>query len=78
MSMSELEAKVEKALDEIRPFLQKDGGDVTLIEVDASNMAKVSFEGACRTCSMNTMTFTSGVEDAIKRNVPEINGVISV
>jgi len=70
--------QVEQALNEIRPFLQKDGGDVELLEVTKDNIAKVSFLGACKTCNMNTMTFTAGVEESIKRNVPSIKSVISV
>jgi len=75
---STLSDQVEKALSEIRPFLQKDGGDVELLEVTKDNIAKVSFLGACKTCTMNTMTFTAGVEESIKRNVPSIKSVVAV
>jgi Fe-S cluster biogenesis protein NfuA len=68
--------KVEKALDEIRPFLQADGGDIELLSVE-DNTANVSLKGACTHCSFNQMTFISGVESTIKKHVPQIEKVIN-
>ena len=72
-----LEKNIEVALDEIRPFLKNDGGDISLISFD-KNTVKVKFEGACSTCTVNQMTLKSGVEMIIKKHVPEIEHVISV
>lgn len=73
-----IENSVLTALEEIRPFLNRDGGDVELVEITHDMVVKVAFTGACKTCHMNTMTFATGVEEAIKRNVPEVKKVISV
>ena len=68
---------IENALNEIRPFLKNDGGDISLISVE-KDIVKVKFEGACSTCTVNQMTLKSGVEMIIKKHVPEIQKVISV
>tara|TARA_B100000965_G_scaffold177219_2_gene147885 strand:+ start:22641 stop:22880 length:240 start_codon:yes stop_codon:yes gene_type:complete len=68
---------IENALEEIRPFLKNDGGNISLIGVE-DNTVKVKFEGACSTCTVNQMTLKSGVEMIIKKHVPEIQKVISV
>lgn len=67
-----LTLRVEKALLEIRPYLEADGGDISLIEITDANVARVRFLGACKSCSMNIMTLKAGIEDTIRRNVPEI------
>ena len=72
-----LEKNIEVALDEIRPFLKNDGGDISLVSFD-KNTVKIKFEGACSTCTVNQMTLKSGVEMIIKKHVPEIEHVISV
>ena len=72
-----LEKNLEVALDEIRPFLKNDGGDISLVSFD-KNTVKVKFEGACSTCTVNQMTLKSGVEMIIKKHAPEIEHVISV
>lgn len=72
-----LENNIEVALDEIRPFLKNDGGDISLVSFD-KNTVKVKFEGACSTCTVNQMTLKSGVEMIIKKHAPEIERVISV
>ena len=68
---------IEKALDEIRPFLKNDGGNISLVGVEDKTV-KVKFEGACSTCTVNQMTLKSGVEMIIKKHVPHIENVISV
>ena len=70
--------KVEIALDSIRPFLQRDGGDVELIDITDDNVVKVKLLGACETCSMSQMTLKAGIEEAIKNAIPEINAIQSV
>ncbi|SEK84108.1 Fe-S cluster biogenesis protein NfuA, 4Fe-4S-binding domain [Maribacter orientalis] len=77
MTSEELTLNVEKALEEIRPFLQSDGGDITLISVE-ENSVKVRLEGACVGCSVNQMTLKSGVEMTIKKYAPQIEEVINV
>lgn len=78
MSSEELKLNVEKALDEIRPFLQSDGGDINLLSIDDNNFVKVQLVGACTSCSVNQMTLKSGVEMTIKKYAPQIEGVINV
>jgi Fe-S cluster biogenesis protein NfuA len=77
MTASELKIKVETALEEIRPYLITDGGDITLIEVK-DNIVKVRLEGACVGCSVNQMTLKNGVEATIKRFAPQIIEVIEI
>lgn len=78
MSSEELKLNVEKALDEIRPFLQSDGGDINLLSIDENKFVKVQLVGACTSCSVNQMTLKSGVEMTIKKYAPQIEGVINV
>ena len=78
MTTQELVEKVEAALDEIRPFLQSDGGDITLVSIDEDKFVKVQLEGACVGCSVNQMTLKSGVEMTIKKYAPQIESVISI
>ena len=76
--ISELKSNIEKALDEIRPFLQNDGGDISLITIEDDKIVKVQLEGACVGCSVNQMTLKSGVEMTIKKYAPQIEKVINV
>jgi Fe-S cluster biogenesis protein NfuA len=78
MSTEELRLNVEKALDEIRPFLQSDGGDISLLSIENDTLVKVQLEGACVGCSVNQMTLKSGVEMTIKKYAPQIEQVINV
>ena len=68
---------IENALEEIRPFLKNDGGDISLVGIE-KDIVKVKFEGACSTCTVNQMTLKSGVEMIIKKHVPQIQQVVSV
>jgi Thioredoxin-like proteins and domains len=77
MTAEEKIIEVEKALTEIRPFLNSDGGDIELVSVD-DNIVRVRLTGACVACSVNQMTLKSGVEMTIKKYVPEIVQVINV
>tara|TARA_B100000795_G_scaffold92606_2_gene67737 strand:+ start:33454 stop:33696 length:243 start_codon:yes stop_codon:yes gene_type:complete len=78
MEKDELERKVEIALDEIRPFLQSDGGDIILLSIENGTTVKVQLQGACVGCSVNQMTLKSGVEMTIKKHAPQIEEVINV
>lgn len=70
--------KIEDALDYIRPALQRDGGDVQLIEITPEGVVKVKLVGACGSCPMSMMTLKRGVEVAIKQRVPEVVAVEAV
>ena len=63
--------RVEKALEELRPQLQADGGDIELLGVD-QGVVKVRLKGACAGCPMSTMTLKMGVEQHLKKKIPEI------
>ena len=76
--ISELKRNIEKALDEIRPFLQNDGGDISLISIEDDKIVKVQLQGACVGCSVNQMTLKSGVEMTIKKYAPQIEKVINI
>ena len=78
MTTRELTMKVEEALNEIRPFLQSDGGDISLLSIDEGKIVRVQLEGACVGCSVNQMTLKSGVEMTIKKYAPQIERVINI
>jgi Fe-S cluster biogenesis protein NfuA len=78
MNKEESIEKINLALEQIRPFLKDDGGDIEFIELTDDNIVKVRFLGSCSECSMSAMTLKGGVEEAIKKNVPEIQAVIMV
>jgi len=78
MTTQELRLNVEKALDEIRPFLKSDGGDISLISIEDNKLVKVQLQGACVGCSVNQMTLKSGVEMTIKKYAPQIEQVINI
>ncbi len=78
MTDIELKGKVEAALEEIRPFLQSDGGDIALLSIEDGRTVKVQLEGACVGCSVNQMTLKSGVEMTIKKHAPQIEEVINI
>ena len=78
MTDEELTLNVQKALEEIRPFLQSDGGDISLISIEDEKRVKVQLSGACVECSVNQMTLKSGVEMTIKKYAPQIEEVINV
>jgi Fe-S cluster biogenesis protein NfuA len=70
--------KIEKALAEIRPYLESDGGDISLVEVTSDMVVKVQLHGACQSCNVNQMTLKAGVEQSIKKYAPEIKGVVNI
>lgn len=70
--------RVEAVINKIRPYLQADGGDIELIEVDAEGYVKVRLLGACGGCPMSQMTLKQGIERAIKEQIPEIKEVVAV
>ena len=70
--------KIEGALDEIRPYLQTDGGDISSVEVSDDYIVKVKLSGACETCHVSMMTLKNGVEVAVKNAVPKVKKVIEI
>jgi Fe-S cluster biogenesis protein NfuA len=77
MTEQETLSNVEKALNEIRPFLMSDGGNIKLLSIEGV-IVKVQLEGACIGCSVNQMTLKNGVEATIKKYAPQIEEVINV
>ena len=77
MSEESLNEKIQIALNEIRPFLESDGGNIELVSV-VNNVVKVKLLGNCVSCSVNQMTLKNGVEMTVKKYAPEIEKVISV
>jgi len=73
-----MKEKVEKVLDEIRPMLQADGGDVELVEVTDDGIVKVRLTGACSGCPLSTITLRMGIEKKLKESIPEMKAVEQV
>ncbi len=76
--MMTLLERVEKSLENIRPYLEADGGDVKIIEITAENIVKLELLGACSSCPMSAMTLKAGVEESIRKAVPEIMGIVAI
>jgi len=76
--MHELHQRVEDALQTIRPYLEADGGDVEIVEITSDNIVRLELKGACKTCNMSHMTMRAGIEETIKKSVPEVKGIESV
>jgi Fe-S cluster biogenesis protein NfuA len=74
-TVEHLTQRVEASLDSIRPYLEADGGNVKISQITSDNVVRLEFVGACGTCPMSTMTFKAGVEEAIKKAVPEITRI---
>jgi len=73
-----MKEKVEEVLKKVRPALQRDGGDVELVSVDANGVVKVRLKGACGSCPMSTMTLKMGVEKFLKEEIPDVKEVVQV
>jgi len=78
MTIEELTTSVENALQEIRPFLNSDGGDIELISIEDGKHVTVRLQGACVGCSVNQMTLKMGVETTIKKFAPQIETVTNI
>ncbi len=76
--MDNLIERIETALTQIRPFLEADKGNISLVEVTEDMVVKVELHGACKDCSMSYMTMKAGVEESIKKIAPEIKHVEAV
>lgn len=75
---SDWKKKVPEVLEKVRPMLQRDGGDVELINISDDGVVTVALRGACHGCPMSQMTLKMGVEFELKRNIPEVTKVVSV
>lgn len=76
--MKKIQQKVEDALDSIRPYLETDGGNVEVVEITEDKTLKIELTGACKTCNMSHMTMRAGIEETIRRAVPEIKHIVAV
>jgi Fe-S cluster biogenesis protein NfuA len=72
-----MKEKVQKVIDQIRPSLQADGGDVELVDISEDGVVKVRLTGACKGCPMSQMTLKNGIEKFLKKQIPEVKEVIS-
>jgi len=75
---NELITRIQHVLDQIRPYLQQDGGDINFVELTDDNIVNVELRGACGSCPYSTMTLKNGVESAIKRAIPEVKAVEAI
>ena len=75
---TQLENKVKNVLEQIRPYLQQDGGDLEFIEITDDNVVNVELQGACGSCPYSLVTLKGGVETAIKKAIPEIKSVEAI
>ena len=73
-----MKEKVEEAIKQVRPMLQRDGGDIELVSVEQDGTVKVRLKGACGSCPMSTMTLKQGVEKYLKQHVPDVKEVVQV
>jgi Fe-S cluster biogenesis protein NfuA len=71
-------ARVDAALDEVRPHLAIDGGNIEVVDVSDANVVEIKWLGACNGCSMTAMTMKAGVEQTLKSRMPQITGVVAV
>ncbi len=78
MKSSSKKDKIEQALDSVRPFLIMDGGNVELLGIDENNVVTLKLLGACSGCDMSHMTMKAGIEEAIKKAIPEITAVVAI
>lgn len=76
--MSSIKEKVEIALDGVRPYLEADGGNVSVVSISEDLVVTLELHGACGTCPMSTMTFKAGLEEAILKAIPEVKKVEAI
>ena len=75
---SQLWQNVEKALDTMRPYLKKDGGNIEIVEISEDKIVRLRLLGACETCPQSFMTMRAGIQEAIKKDVPEIKSIEAI
>jgi Fe-S cluster biogenesis protein NfuA len=75
---NELQSRVEGIIEQIRPYLQNDGGDIRFVNITEDNIVNVELLGACRSCAFSTQTLKNGVEEAVRKALPEIKSVEAI
>jgi Fe-S cluster biogenesis protein NfuA len=75
---AEIQQKVQNVLDQVRPYLQQDGGDISFVELTDDFVVNVELHGACGACPFSTMTLKNGVEATLKKALPEIKEVVAI
>jgi len=75
---NKLNQKVQNVIDQVRPYLQQDGGDISFIEITDDNVVNVELIGACGACPFSTMTLKNGVEATLKKIIPEVKEVVAI
>jgi len=78
LNKEELTIKINEAIEQLRPFLNADGGDMELVEITDDAVVRVKLLGACSDCSMSLMTLKAGLEEAVKKVAPEIKSVEAI
>ncbi len=78
INKKEIEEKVLVAMDQLRPFLHADGGDMELVEITDEAVVVVRLLGACSDCSMSMMTLKAGLEESVKKAAPEVKSVVAL
>ena len=78
MATPDLQTRVETTLEELRPYLKADGGDIRLVEITEELVVRIELLGACADCSMINMTLTGGVESALKKAAPELKAIEAI
>jgi Fe-S cluster biogenesis protein NfuA len=74
----EMMARVDEALNDVRPHLKVDGGNVEVVDITDKNIVKIKWLGTCETCSMSMMTMKAGIEETLRGKIPEVSGVEAV
>ena len=74
----ELISRINQGLDEVRPYLANDGGDISFVKITSDLVVFVRFEGSCKTCDVNQMTLKLGIEESVKKFAPEIKSVETI
>jgi Fe-S cluster biogenesis protein NfuA len=75
---NELLERINASLNDIRPFLKEDGGNIEVVDVSEENIVSIRWMGNCESCSMSAMTMRAGIEQTIRSRIPEIKGVIAI
>ncbi|MDB2589380.1 NifU family protein [Bacteroidia bacterium] len=73
-----LDQEIDKVLDSIRPYLQADGGDVEVVEVKENKDVVLRLTGNCSSCNMSEMTMTAGIEESLRRSIPDLGSITAV
>lgn len=78
MNKEDLRIRIEEALDEIRPHLAVDGGNVELVDIEDDLTIKLKWLGNCENCNMSAMTMRAGIQETIRKRVPEVKSVVAI